>query len=101
MPDAQVQDPLGRVIVLHDRTWFGHILKAHPDMSLDRPLVEQAVRSPDEIRHSRSDADCRIYLGPGPRTGVKMMVVADVALGVVKTAHLAKKPSGGAQEWSR
>jgi hypothetical protein len=70
--------------VLHDRTWFGHILKAHPDMAPHRPLVEQTMGSPDEIRHSHADADCRIYFGPGPRTGVKIIVVVDVALGLVK-----------------
>jgi len=101
MVDSHVQDPLGRSIVLHDRTWHGHILKAHPDMEPNRSLVEQALRSPDEIRHSRSDADCRIYFAPGPRKGVRIMVVADVALGLVKTAHLAKTISGGPQEWSK
>jgi hypothetical protein len=30
-----------------------------------------------------------------------MMVVVDVSLGLVKTAHLAKRVSGGEQEWSR
>jgi hypothetical protein len=29
------------------------------------------------------------------------MLVADVVRGVVKTAHLAKKVSGGAIEWAR
>lgn len=32
MPDAELTDPLGRRIRLHDRTWYGHILKAHPEM---------------------------------------------------------------------
>lgn len=27
MPDSLLVDPLGRPITLHDRTWFGHILK--------------------------------------------------------------------------
>jgi len=101
MPDVALTDPLGRTMVLHDRTWHGHILKAHPEMGRTRALTERAVRSPDEIRHSNSDANCRIYYGPGPRPGVRMMVVADVVLGLVKTAHLAKKVSGGSQEWSK
>jgi hypothetical protein len=87
--------------VLHDRTWHGHVVKAHPEMNRHRDLVEAAVRSPEQIRLSQSDPDCRIYFGPGPRRGVKMMVVVDVSLGLVKTAHLAKRVSGGEQEWSR
>jgi hypothetical protein len=87
--------------MLHDRTWMGHILKAHPDMASNRTLVEDAVPHPYEIRQSRSDDDCRLYFGPGPRLGVIMMVVVDVARGLVKTAHLAKRVSGGPLEWSK
>jgi hypothetical protein len=101
MPDVHLTDPLGRTIVLYDRTWYGHIVKAHPEMAAARPLIEQTVRSPDQIRHSQSDPNCRIYYGPGPRPGIIIMVVADIVLGIVKTAHLAKQVSGGSQEWSK
>ena len=101
MADTTLTDPLGRKIVLHDHTWHGHIVKGHPEMMAHRLLVEQAIRSPDQIRLSNSDLDCRLYYGPGPRDGVIIMVVADVLLGIVKTAHLAKKASGGALEWSK
>lgn len=101
MPDMELTDPLGRRIILHERTWYGHILKAHPEMDAARFLVEEAVRSPNEIRHSNSDSDCRLYYGPGPRAEVRILVVVDVVLGLVKTAHFAKKVSGGRQEWSR
>lgn len=101
MADATLTDPLGRAIVLHDHTWHGHIVKFHPEVKHHRSLVEQAVHSPDQIRQSKSDPDCRLYYGPGPRAGVIMMVVAEVSLGIVKTAHLAKKATGGALEWSK
>ncbi len=101
MPDVHLIDPLGRRITLHERTWYGHIVKAHPEMEATRSLAERVVGSPDEIRYSNSDPDCRLYFGPGPRSGIRMVVVVDVVLGLVKTAHLAKKMSGGAQEWSR
>ena len=101
MTDTRVLDPLGRAIMLHDRTWFGHILKAHPEMDQCRALVERALADPGEIRLSRSDPDCRIYFGPGPRTGVMMMVVVDVVVCLVKTAHMARQASGGTQEWSK
>ena len=101
MTDVRVVDPLGRAIVLHDRTWFGHILKAHPEMDGHKALAEAALAAPDEIRHSRSDPNVRIYFGPGPRSEIMMMVVADVALGLVKTAHFARRVSAGAQEWSK
>ena len=47
MADTTLTDPLGRDIVLHDRTWYGHIVKGHPDMS------------------GHYDENCRIYFGPG------------------------------------
>ena len=101
MTDEALIDPLGRRVILRDRTWFGHIVKGHPEVAEHRGLVEDAVRSPEEVRHSRSDDNCRVYLGQGPRETVRIMVVADVNAGVVKTAHLCKKPSGGALEWSK
>ena len=94
MADTTLKDPLGRDIVLHDRTWHGHIVKGHPDLGGHHDLVERTVQSPDEIRHSRADENCRIYFGTGPRPGVIIMVVADVVDRVVKTAHLAKKVTG-------
>ena len=101
MADTKLKDPLERSIVLHDRTWFGHILTVHPEMAEVRPLVEQAVRKPFEIRYSRSDEACRIYFGFGDQPTAIIMVVADVTLSLVKTAHFAKRVSGGAMEWSR
>ena len=101
MADTLLADPLRRVVFLHDHTWFGHIVKAHPEMATNRALAEMTVREPDEIRQSRWDENCRLYFGPGPRPGVIIMVVADVALGAVKTAHLAKRVSGGSKEWSK
>ncbi len=101
MADAKLKDPLGRGIVLHDHTWHGHIVKCHREVKDQRSLVEQAIRSPDQIRHSNSDPDCRLYYAPGPRAAVIMMVVADVSLGIVKTPHLARKATGGASEWSK
>ena len=90
-----------RSVTLHDRTWYGHIVKGHPDVSEHRAIVERTVRSPDAIHISRLDANCRLYYGPGPRPTVRMMVVVDVAEGVVKTAHLAKRMPGGKIEWSK
>jgi len=101
MADVELVDPLGRSLVLHERTWSGHIVKGHPEVALHRDLVESAITDPFEIRFSRADPDCRVYFGPGPRPTVKMMVVADVAVGIVKTAHVARTVSGGDVEWSR
>ncbi len=83
MADVRLTDPLNREITLHDRTWVGHIVKGHPEVAECRQLVERAIAAPTEIRHSRSDTDCRIYYGPGPRPTVTIMVVVDVTLGIV------------------
>lgn len=101
MGDTLLTDPLGRKVTLHDRTWFGHILKGHPDVAEFRALVERAIQFPDEIRVSRLDANCRLYYGQGSRPATRMMVVVDLAEGVVKTAHLAKRITGGKIEWSK
>jgi hypothetical protein len=100
MGDAELADPLGRTVVLHDRTWFGHIVRVHPELAEHRGLVEAAVSAPTEIRHSRSDPNCRIYYGPGPRSTAMMQVIADLTLGIVKTAHFARRITGGDVEWS-
>lgn len=99
MTDTPLTDPMGRTFILHDRTWFGNILKGHPDVGNYRGLVELAVSQPMEIRFNHSDPDCRLCYGRGPRAGLMMMVVADVRLGLVKTAHFAKSITGGAREW--
>ncbi|MEX2387921.1 MAG: hypothetical protein WD534_08585 [Phycisphaeraceae bacterium] len=98
MVDTSLTDPLGRAITLHDRTWFGHIVKGHPEVADCRDLAEHALRQPQQIRLSATDPDCRKYLGPGPRDGVKILVIADVAEGLVKTAYLTKRPTGDI-EW--
>lgn len=100
MPDTRMTDPLGRQVVLYERTWYGHILKGHPEVANARSLAERAVASPIEIRYSKSDPDCRLYYGPAQRKGVMIQVVVDVAIGAVKTAHLARRISGGPVEWS-
>ncbi|MEK6798869.1 MAG: hypothetical protein AABZ12_07895 [Planctomycetota bacterium] len=101
MGETTLTDPMSRRLVLADRTWFGHIVKGHPEVAMHRVLVENAVTRPDEIRFSRSDRDCRLYFGPGPRPSVRILVVANVVEGVVKTAHLCSRVSGGECEWSR
>lgn len=101
MGDATVTDPLGRVIALHDRTWYGHIVRGHPEVADHCGLAEAAIEQPLEIRRSRSGADCRLYFGRGPREHVMLMVVADVRLGLVKTGHLCDRTSGGEVEWSK
>jgi hypothetical protein len=102
MPDIEILDPLGRRITLHDRTWFGHILAGHPDMAEHRDRAAEAIRNPAEIRVSRADKDCRLYYAAGPRPGRMIVVVADVELGLVKTAHIAAPPGPGKGEieWS-
>jgi hypothetical protein len=72
----------------------------HPDMHEHRSLVEETVRSPLEIRISDADINCRLYFGVGPRSGTITVVVADISVGLVKTAHLVKAAKG-ALEWSR
>jgi len=94
MADTILTDPLGRSITLHDRTWHGHIIKGHPDVGPHRQLVEKTVRHPEQVRTSSSDPDCRKYIGPGPRASVKMVVIADVRLRLVKTAYLSRRITG-------
>jgi len=100
MADQTVTDPLGRAITLHDRTWFGHILRGHPELAAHRELVLEAVRRPGRVCASRSGRSVRLYVGAGPRPTVTMVVAADIELGLVKTAYLARPGKvNGANEW--
>jgi hypothetical protein len=100
MADTTIQDPLGRQIILHDHTWFGHVIMNHPELKEHRQLVEEAVRSPVEIRISPSDPACRLYFGAAARRDIMTMVVANVVDGYLKTAHFVKSVKG-VLEWSR
>src|SRR3954470_9855349 len=100
MPDTSLVDPLGRIIVLHNHTWYGHITKRHPELRRHRGLVEQAITNPIEIRISVADSQVRIYCGAGPRTGIITTVFATLAGGFVKTAHFLRAAKGEI-EWSK
>jgi len=100
LSDTILTDPLGRTITLHEHTWQGHIVQRHPEMLSHRLLAEQAITGPLEIRISAADPDCRLYFGPGPRKDTMIVVVADVAAGFVKTAHVVKAAKG-VVEWSK
>ncbi len=69
MADATLIDPLGRRLVLHDHTWYEHILKGHPDMRNERAWVEAAVSAPESIHFSTSDRDCQPYYGQSSSPG--------------------------------
>ena len=101
MADATIVDPLGRRIVLHDATWYAHVLRNHRELAPHRSVAEAAIASPIEIRHSKSDPDCRLFYGTGPRPAVMMVVVANVVNGFVKTAYQVKKFAEGSIEWSK
>lgn len=100
VPDTSLTDPLGRTIVLHNHTWFGHIIRNHADMRPYRRLTEAAVTNPIDIRFHPTDANTRLYFGDGPRPGMMVLVAADVVRGFVKTSHLTRQLKG-APEWSR
>ncbi len=100
MPDTVLIDPLGRTIVLHDRTWFGHVIKRHPELRGHRQRTERAVRNPLEIRFSTYDPDCRTCYGIGPRPGIMIAVVIDVVNGLVRTGFLTDRMKG-TLEWQR
>jgi len=99
MSDIFLIDPLGRRITFHDSTWFGHIMKRHPDMRMLRETVQRAIEDPLAICFSRSDPDCRIYFGATSISGILVAVVADVVDGFVKTAYRAVRVKGDI-EWS-
>lgn len=96
---AVLQDPLGRTIELHDWTWWGHIIKGHPEVKGQSAAAERAIVGPIAIHFSTSDPACRLYYGHSQRAGLMICVVADVVAGIVKTAYLAKRIKPGGQEW--
>lgn len=102
MADTNITDPLGNTLVLHDTTWYGHIVRFgnHPELARYRADVERAVAQPTCIHVSAQDPDCRLYFGPvSGRPGLHVKVVGDVAQGIVKTAHFVRTLPGGAPLW--
>jgi hypothetical protein len=99
VPDSIIEDPLGREIRLTNATWFGHILKGHPDMARQRLRVEHTVRKPLEIQVSTYDVNGRIYYSVPNKSGEMIVVVADIVIGIVKTAYVALKKKKGSIEW--
>jgi hypothetical protein len=68
--DLTLTDPLGRAITLRAHTWYGHIVKGHPEVGSHRALIEAALRAPAEIRLSTSDAPTAgCTTGPDRRPG--------------------------------
>ena len=101
MATLTLTDPLGRRITFHNHTWFGHILRRHPDLRSHRRLVEETITTPLSIRFADGQpADTRLYYGVGPQSGMLIVLAANVAAGHVLSAHLAKVPKPGAIEWS-
>jgi hypothetical protein len=98
--DSILIDPLQREILLSDATWFGHIVKGHPELARKRFLVEHALRQPVEIQKSTSDTNCRLYYSAPNKAGLMIVVVADVVIKVVKTAYSAVKKKKGDIEWT-
>lgn len=91
-------DPLGRKITLADRTWHGHIVRGHPEVGDHLRLVLDCLQTPDKILFSRNHISARVYVGKGPRIHLMMVVVANIELGQVLTAYLAKTVRGEV-EW--
>lgn len=85
--------------MLHNHTWFGHVLQHHPDMRPYRALASAAVTDPIEIRVSDANPEARVYFGRGPRPGTMIAVAANLAGGFVMTAHLVRRAKG-VMEWS-
>lgn len=102
MPDTTLIDPQGRSLVLFEFTWTNHIVLRHPELDGYRELVEQTITNPAIITISGYDQDCRLYHGPWFRPAIMIRVAADVARGIVKTAHLIRRvPAKEVVEWSR
>ena len=97
MADQTFTDPLGRPITLHEHTWHGHILKGHKNMRRFRTEAQRTLTQPDRILFSYAP-DARLYVSAPDTSGMMVVVVVDLKLGLVKTAYRAKKTKGG-QEW--
>lgn len=102
MADETLTDPLGRVITLHDRTWFGHILVAHPDLEPLRNLIGRTLSEPLSIRRASYDPHERRYIGSGVEPRRDILVAVDIKLALVKTAfQIRPHRVRGVIEWER
>ena len=98
MADSVLTDYRGRRIVLSDATWYGHIVKGHPDLAGKRTLAERTLATSTSVFMSSSDPSCRLYYGPKQPDGLMICVVADIVNGFVKTAYFSTRIKPGAAE---
>jgi len=100
MGNNDLIDPLGRRITFHNHTWYGHILRAHPELKSERSRIEETLRRPNKICLSISSPELRYYYISANRTGLFLRVVVDIQKGHVRTAHYIRTLEGGPVEWS-
>ena len=100
MADFVGTDRLGHAVTLADAAWYGHIITTHPEMTSLRSEVEAACTDADTVRQSSSDPDCVIHFKRSvSRPSLLVKVVVNTQDGFVRTAHLAKRVTGGVQLW--
>ena len=100
MANVELTDPLGRRITISNHTWYGHILRAHPELKSERSRIEKAIEKPEKIKISITSPEIRHYYISANRTGLYLRVVVDIQKGIVKTAHYARTIERGSLEWS-
>jgi hypothetical protein len=98
----ELTDCFGRTVRLTDER-LEHILE-HPELRELEPEIETAVRRPELVRRSRSDATARLFYRYYARTrvGGKWMCVVVKYLDAdafVVTAYLTDTPKPGENLW--
>jgi hypothetical protein len=58
-------DVRGRIVRLHDRTWFDKILADHEDLIGDEDTLQEALRDPDVRTRDKTFANCEVYYRSG------------------------------------
>lgn len=59
------QDRWNREIVLTDRTWYGHVLSNHAELTDHLTAVERTVRRPQRVTTDKDDPDREVFYRRG------------------------------------
>ncbi len=85
MPETEVRDVEGRLIILSDRRW-AHIVDGHPELSEHRSLIMAVLIDPVRIIPGRRRNESWHYGAGGPSRFVKVVVDWLDDQGIVITA---------------
>ncbi|MCK4641036.1 MAG: hypothetical protein KAU06_06845 [Candidatus Marinimicrobia bacterium] len=97
-------DPEGRNVTLHRHTFYGHILKNHPQPYIKQESIQSTIENPKHIKESETVENSLIYVSSTTDSkdfNVTTKFDSDLKSGYVTSAYVSKKPKKGSIIWPK